>query len=501
MRKGEGGRERVVIIGAGFAGLLTALMLAGPGRSILLLERDPAPAMDADPEAAFADRRRRGVGQLRHSHAFLARLVNTVRDAHPALLDAWTAAGCREVALADLVPSSLRDRYATAPGDERLSMLVGRRTTVEAILRRHVEALDGVRIRSDAFVAGLIFGDGAEAIPTATGVALEGGERLEADLVVDAAGRLSQSADWLAEQGVSMVETGQPAGIVYYTRHWRLNPGQTRPPRSSSPGAGDLGYLKFGLFEADGGWFSATLAVPETEAGLRRVLPHASAFDAACRALPGVGPWIESERATPQTAVLGMGDLGSRWRSLVRSGRPQALGLVLVGDALIRSNPLYGRGTAFAAVEAEALARTLRASADPATRVKLYDSLVEQALRPFYDDMQAQDRRSIQAAAAVRAGEPAPLHRQLTRSFVQDGAGLIVRDDPEAFRAALRSFHMIDPPQAWIREPRHVSLALRTWARGRRRNAHLYPGRMGPDRREMLDLLGADDSAADALAA
>ena len=490
------GRERIVIIGAGIAGLFAAMMLAAQGRCIILVERDPTPEPGQDADAAFADRRRRGVGQLRHSHAFLARLVNLVRDTHPALLEAWKAAGCREVPLADFTPSSLRDRYAFEAGDERLAMLVGRRTTFEAVLRRYVEALAGVEIRSGTFVANLAFADqeGLSA-PTVTGVLTEAGERLAADLVIDAAGRLSQAPDWLSAHGIALVEAGEPTGVVYYTRHWRLNPGHARPPRGRSPGAGDLGYLKFGLFEADEGWFSVTLAVAEAEAGLRRALPQPELFDAACRALPALAPWIEPDRATPQTGVFGMGQLASRWRRLVKEGRPQVLGLLLAGDGLIQSNPIYGRGTAFAAVEAQALARTLAATADPATRTRLYESLVEQALRPLYDDMQAQDRAAIRAAAAVRAGAPAPLREQLAQSFIRDGAGLAVRDDPEAFRAAMRGFHALEPPQAWIRAPRHMGLALRTWARGKRRNAHLYPGPLGPDRREMLARLGLEDDA------
>ncbi|MDO9244977.1 MAG: alpha/beta fold hydrolase, partial [Phenylobacterium sp.] len=77
--------ERVLVIGAGIGGLCTALALASPERELILLERDPSPpAGDAD--EAFADWARRGVGHLRHSHAFLARLRLILRDEHPRLL-------------------------------------------------------------------------------------------------------------------------------------------------------------------------------------------------------------------------------------------------------------------------------------------------------------------------------------------------------------------------------------------------------------------------------
>src|SRR4051812_15668859 len=70
---------RVVVIGAGMAGLWTALALAPTGGQIMLLQREPPPPAGG-PDALFDDGARRGVGQLRHSHAFLARLRVLIRD-------------------------------------------------------------------------------------------------------------------------------------------------------------------------------------------------------------------------------------------------------------------------------------------------------------------------------------------------------------------------------------------------------------------------------------
>jgi 2-polyprenyl-6-methoxyphenol hydroxylase-like FAD-dependent oxidoreductase len=484
--------ERIVVIGAGAAGLLAALMLASDTRTLTLLDRDPPPPEDDGAyDAAFEHWHRRGVGQLRHSHAFLARLVNIIRTHHPALMNALIAAGCREMTLADLLPSTLKDRYTPEPGDVELSILMSRRVTFELVLRRYVLGLPCVTLRSDAFVAGYDLEPGAP--PRVKGVILEDGEVVLSDLVVDASGRTAQTAEWLSSQGIIPLETGEPAGILYYTRHWRLNADQTPPPRNGSPGAGDLGYIKFGLFEADNGWFSVTLAVPEVETELRAAIVHPDTFDAICLALPGVAPWIDPEHARPQSKVFAMGDLSSRWLRMVADGKPLVENLFLIGDGLIRSNPLYGRGTSFAAIEAELLARALAAGRDPTARALLYDSLVEQALRPFYDDMLGQDRSAIARAAAARAGERGSLRGQLVRSFIRDGAGVAVRDDLPAFRAALRAFHMLDKPRAWLTEPRHIGVMLKAWARGKRRNAHLYPGHMGPERAEMLAVLELDN--------
>src|SRR5471030_1621595 len=109
--------ERVAIVGAGMAGLFAALALAPTGRQITLFERDPPPP-PGDPEAAFDDWRRRGVGQMRHSHAFLARLRNLIRAEHPGLLDDLRAVGARELAFADGLPEPIRAAYVAQPGDE-----------------------------------------------------------------------------------------------------------------------------------------------------------------------------------------------------------------------------------------------------------------------------------------------------------------------------------------------------------------------------------------------
>src|SRR5271154_426509 len=117
--------EKVLVIGAGMAGLCTALSLAPSGREIVLLEKDaPPPEGGIDP--AFFDWNRRGVGQLRHSHAFLARLRSIIKHHHPALLEQLLAAGCREITFADMLPDALRAGYVAQDGDSEMSVLTSR---------------------------------------------------------------------------------------------------------------------------------------------------------------------------------------------------------------------------------------------------------------------------------------------------------------------------------------------------------------------------------------
>jgi 2-polyprenyl-6-methoxyphenol hydroxylase-like FAD-dependent oxidoreductase len=482
--------ERVLVIGAGMAGLWTAMALAGSGRGITVLDRDPPPP-DGGPDVAFAEWQRRGVGHLRHSHAFLARLRTLVRDRHPALLDALMAEGVRDLTFEGGLPENLKRGYVPAPIDRDLAILTSRRTTLELVMRRYAEGLAGVTVRPQTFVRGLIIEPGAP--PRVTGVRLEDGTELRADVVVDATGRTSQAYEQLAAAGGAIPETSEPCGVIYFTRHYRLLEDQAEPPRTRNAATGDLGYLKFGVFPGDNGCFSITLCTPEVEEELRRAVIDPEIFDAACRLLPGLAPWVDPGRATPMSKVFGMGQLESRWRDVAPDGRPAVLGFFPVGDSLVRTNPLYGRGCSFAAVGAHLLLDALESSADPARRLLRYRADVERELRPYYDVMRQLDRGAIRRARAALLPEARPsLRGRIIRSFMEDGVAIAMRRDIDLMRAFLKGFHMLEHPQAWLRRPANLAKILRVWARGKAANAEHYPPKPGPDRRPMFEALGLD---------
>ena len=143
---------RVIVVGGGVAGLATALTLSRSGHTVVVLERDDTPMPDS-PDAAFAWDRR-GAPQVRHSHAFLARLVNTLRSEYPDVLEALLDAGATELTFGSGLPDTIRD-FVSEPGDADLSMLACRRTTFEWVLRRAVLRDDRVSLRSGVAVIGL----------------------------------------------------------------------------------------------------------------------------------------------------------------------------------------------------------------------------------------------------------------------------------------------------------------------------------------------------------
>ncbi len=483
--------ERVLVVGAGMAGLWTALALAPTGREVVLLERDPPPP-DGGPDEAFESWARRGVGHLRHSHAFLARLRILIRDEHPELLAELLAAGCRDLGFEGGLTEIHKRTYTPEPVDRDLAVLTSRRTTLELIMRRYVAQQRNVTIRSGVFVKELLISPGS--VPVVTGVAIEdanGRQELTADLVVDAAGRTSSAVEQIREAGAKILEESEDCGILYFTRHYRLNPGVAEPERGQAPLTGDLEYLKFGVFPGDNDCFSITLCVPQIEEVLRTKIVDPQTFDAACGQLPGLAPWVDPTTSTPISRVFGMGDLHSRWRNLAPHGRAAVLGFFPAGDSLVRSNPLYGRGCSFAAVSAHLLRDALQLFADPAARIDAYQRRITVELRPYYNAMRDADRSAIRRARqALTPGYQPGLKSRLTKRFLEDGVAIAVRSDVALFRDALRGFHMLEDPQAWLRRPKNIAKVIAYWARGRTRNAGAYRPKGGPDREEMLLRLG-----------
>ncbi|MBT9446381.1 MAG: FAD-dependent oxidoreductase [Hyphomonadaceae bacterium] len=481
-------KEHIVIVGAGIAGLCAAMALARPDRRITVLDRDPPPP-DFDPDQAFYDWTRRGVAQLRHSHVFLGRLVTMLRDRHPALWETLVAAGAREFTFGDSAPPALRSSYTFLPGDEKLSFLFCRRSTLELIMRRYAASLPGVDFVTEIFVNGIDTDekDGALAVTSVRGVKDEKAVVWSADAYVDASGRTSQFPDWLRAAGAEIREEESPTGILYFTRHYRLRDGAAEPDRGIAQGAGDLGYIKYGVFAADNSHFSITLACPEIETNLRIALPRPEVFDRVCALMPGTARWTDPSRAEPVSKVFAMGALKNVWRHFVKDSMPVARNFFPIGDALIRSNPLYGRGGSMGAIEAFVLGDVCNAVSDPVARMVAYDRGVHEEIRPFFDAMARQDQHAIRRAEREQSGDGgSSLRGRLTKSFVEDAIGPASRGDAHVLRELMRSFHMHEPPTAWTRRADVMARVLAMWARPRNRKADLYPPPLGPERAEML---------------
>ena len=482
----------VLVIGGGVAGLGTALCLAEEGFDVHVVERDET-TLPATPDEAFDGWPRRGAPQVRHSHAFLARLRNLLRDRNPKLLEDLLAAGATELRFTERLPETLADTDAR-PGDEDLVALACRRTTFEWVLRRDAMEARGVRMTQGA-VQGLV-GSGGHV----RGVRLEGGRELPATWTVDASGRRSPLPAWIADLGgPPLAEREEDTGIVYSSRFYRLRADAELPPVEGM-NAGDLGYLKFAVFIGDNATYSITFGVPSEDAALRALLREPG-FTIAARSIPALAPWVDPAIADPITGVEVMARLLNRGRRFLDGdGRPVVTGLLAVGDAHTATNPLYGRGCSLGFVGAHLLADTLASHAqDPQAAALAYEEAMGREVIPWYRSSVAQDRQDRAARGITvadddegsllgTAGGPGAgaLDPESARSLLRDGLFPATRTDPVVFRAFLRTFNLLDPPDQILRDPDVIGRVLTVWQDRANREE---PPPAGPDRDALLALL------------
>lgn len=467
----------VVVVGAGVAGLGAAMALARGGHRVTVVERD-AVAMPPSPDAAFDQWRRRGAPQTRHSHAFLARLRNLLRDRSPDVLRALLDAGASEIDFTRHPPPALRP-LARQPGDEDLVGLACRRTTFDWVLRRSALAMPGITVMQGK-VEGLVAGDGGGPVPRVAGAGLAGGAVLAADLVVDASGRRSALPRWLASLGSAPVpESEEDTGIVYSSRFYRAGAGEDDPAGEPLL-VGDLGYLKYAVFPGDNRTLSITFGVHADDAEMRGLL-RPGPFTEVAAAFPATRRWVESARCEPITGVEVMGGLINRRRRFVTGGRPLATGVFAVGDSAVCTNPIYGRGCSLALAHAELLADTLHATGgDPGAAAVAFAEATRAAIEPWYGASLAQDRHD---RLPPDADDDGPVG---VGSLMRHGLLPAARSDPVVFRSFMRTFNLLDPPDAVMRDPEVVMRVMATWQDRARREP---PPRLGPERDELLDLL------------
>jgi 2-polyprenyl-6-methoxyphenol hydroxylase-like FAD-dependent oxidoreductase len=491
--------DSVAIVGSGIAGMCTALALARRGFAVTVLERDSAPP-DGDADRAFFDWPRRGASQFRHPHAFLGLMCNLLQDHYPDLLEDFYAAGARRLSFHEMLSKEIEPRYRPAPGDEKLWVLLCRRATIETVLRRYVERMQNIRIVNGVTIDGVITETHDDALSVrglrvrSDGVAQFGAE-IRADVVVDASGRASKFPRWFGDLGVAIPEENDDAEIVYYTRHYQLRPGVSEPPRGGEDrSAGDLGYVKFGVFPGDKGSFAIIVCLHARETELREAVKDGAKFDAMCRRIPGLAPWVKEGAVDATTHPFGIGDIRAVWRHFVVDGKPLVRNFFAVGDAALRTNPLYGRGCSTGILHAHMLAEILSGVADPTARAVEFDRRTEAELRPIFATSLAEDRNGIRRAIASHEGRlvepPDSLKKWFGLAF-GDALAAASRHNLYVLRGMMRTVNLLEKPGAFLEDRRTQLIVMSYMLRGRSRNAAARIVR-GPSRNEMLAVVAKD---------
>jgi hypothetical protein len=297
---------KVAVLGAGVAGLATALALARDGHEVVVVERDEVTV--GEPLDA-PDWPRRGIPHFLQAHSFTSRgrleLKTHFHDVFQALLDA----GADDIALWRKLHGEVR------PEDDDLAIVGVRGPLIEWALRRSALAEDGISVVSGVRVVGL------EADPSPTpivrGVRTTTG-LIEADLVVDAMGRRSPVPDWIESLGgTPMTEESSDCGVISAT----ARPAASRPRGSGSSGGSDASWSWIAVDSM--AWKSSSVTIRSSVClarSFRRVV-RAASIDAgppastplAAAPAPGIARSIEAATYVQKVSgSLSLASSGSR---------------------------------------------------------------------------------------------------------------------------------------------------------------------------------------------
>ena len=327
---------RVVIIGAGIAGLAAARALANRGHNIIIIDRD---RLDPDISA------RRCVPQGHHLHLLLTTGFRALNELFPHFTEALHSAGAhpfdvgRELRYFRL--GSLKQTF-----DSDLHTFAVSRPTLEALVRDRVTSLTNVELRSQTSVTNLHTQD-----HKVLGVALDNGEQLECDLVIDASGRGTRIYKWMRELSWPLPRSTEVhMNLAYASRMVRLAPGTASSWRvlyeGPAPGTWNRGGA---IMKVENNQAIVTLAgyggeqAPIDDEGF---IEYTAGFSSEFYQVLKKAESIDRIRTYKVPTMR---------RYHFESLRPLPVGLLCIGDSICQLDPAFGQGMSIALKQAQLL--------------------------------------------------------------------------------------------------------------------------------------------------
>ena len=421
--------RRAIVVGAGMGGLTAAQALARHFERVVVLESDVLRDDTGD---------RAGVPQGKHVHLLLAGGERALSALFPGFVDDLLKAG----AVPMRIGLDLRaDTPAFTPFPQRDLGIVGyamSRPLLELTVRRRVQSNPAVEIRQSCRVQEIVPGAGDAAV-RGVRYADAGGavETLDADFVVDASGRGTLTLRLLEALGrPAPAETTIGVDLTYASAVYEIPPDAPSDWKGAFtiPGGDGRGGLMLPL---EGNRWILTVA------GRHSVKPPG---DEA-----GYMAYVEGLRTkTIFEAIKHAKRLGeiARFAFSVSTRRHyDALaefpaGVVPLGDAVCRFNPIYGQGMSVAAQEAVGLGALL------ARRAAERDPLHGLAAEFFADAVPIVDTPWASAVIPdfvhpeTRGEKPANFEQTLKFAMA---LGRLAAKDPDVHRLTAEVQHLLKP--------------------------------------------------------
>jgi 2-polyprenyl-6-methoxyphenol hydroxylase-like FAD-dependent oxidoreductase len=430
------GREALVI-GAGIGGLAAAGALADHFERVAVLERDLLDDVRAH---------RPGVPQSRQLHGLLSGGLEALCAIFPGF--------DRDLAAAGAVPLRVTaDLCEELPGFDpfprrdfgRVAYTMSR-PLLEHTLRRRVRALRNVVIRDQCRVLNLVPSPDGRSITGARCVGIDGvRETIPADLVVDASARGVLTPAALDATGCKPPQVTAVGINTGYTTALFEMPGRRTDWKAvlsfpSAPADSRCGYL---LPVEDERWM-----VCITELQCARPTGDLSVFLDAARTLRTRTVYDAIHRAKPAGDLQRFVLPETCWRHYETLERfPQ--GLIPIGDAICRFNPIYGQGMSVAAKEATILADLLRQRAGGLPGLAGLPQAYLAEIRPWLAGAWSMSTLPDLAYPQTRGERPDDLEDRL--GFVSALFRIAARD-PAVHRLLVEVRHLVRPPEA-LHEP------------------------------------------------
>ncbi len=433
-----------IVIGGSIAGLLAARALSEHFAQVTLVERD-----DPHEQGEY----RKGVPQARHPHALLLRGQREMEALLPGLTAELQEQGVEEANLGLHIRHFLYTG-TRIPYESAYTVLCASRPLLEQTVRRRVLDIDNVVLRPRT--------QAVELVANAEGTAVAGvrvrpigghelGETsvLEGDLVVDASGRDSRAPEWLAALGYEPPQEIEVSADVSYTSRLYRRPADA--PRDikllsiqpQAPGVPRGAVMT--LLEGDR-WHLTLVGMvgdhaPTDEEGYLEFI----------RSLSSPMLYDLVKDAEPLSPIVGYRRAENRDR---RYGElPRFLeGFVVMGDAAMALNPIYGQGMTVAAISAGVLAQSIRAHGEQTAGAglggfaKSFQTGLAEAIAGAWQMAANEDQRWID----LRDDRPSDPGAALMQRYVGQvlNASLTMPAVAEAFFSVLQ---MIAPPTEFFR--------------------------------------------------